>query len=70
VLLPPEAQEGGFIFPHIDAGVGAADEHLIQVIGAVLEVDGVSVEWDRLRGVPGQGGDEFGVRYANGGSSG
>ena len=28
----------------------------------VLKVDGVSIERDRLWGVRGQGGDEFGVR--------
>ena len=41
-------------------------EHLVQVIGAVLKVDGVGIERDRPRGVPGQGGDEFGVRRADG----
>ena len=43
-------------------------EHLVQVIGTILKVDGVSIERDRVRGVPGQGGDEFGVRRENGAS--
>jgi hypothetical protein len=35
------------------------------VIGAVLKVEGVSLERDRPRRVPAQGGDELGVRCAN-----
>ena len=41
-------------------------EHLVQVIGAVLKVDGVGIDRDRPRGVPRQGGDEFGVRRPDG----
>ena len=43
-------------------------EHLVQVIGAILEVDGIDIERDRPRRVPGQGGDEFGMRCADGAS--
>jgi hypothetical protein len=39
-------------------------EHLLQVIDPVLEVETVRIERDRPRGVPRQGGDEFGMRRA------
>jgi hypothetical protein len=35
------------------------------VFGAILKVEGVSLQRDRPRRVPGQGGDEFSVRCAN-----
>ena len=40
-------------------------EQLIQVIGALLQVDGVGIERDGSRRLSGQGGDEFGVRRAD-----
>ena len=43
-------------------------EHLVQVIGAVLKIDGVGINGDRAWGVPRQGGDEFRVRGADGAS--
>jgi hypothetical protein len=36
------------------------------VIGVVLKVDGVSIKRDRPRGMPGDGGDECGVRREGG----
>jgi hypothetical protein len=36
------------------------------VTGAVIEGEGISIKRDRLRGVPGEGGDECGVRREGG----
>jgi hypothetical protein len=41
-------------------------EHLFQVVGAFLQVDGVGIDRDRARGMPRQGGDELGVGRLDG----